>query len=174
MERVAAEQKLSAIADLVDLQRYPVHDLASDRGHELVAACQASLNSAAACRLDGFVTPQAIERMAEEARQLVDQAYRQDDVHNVYFEDIDTSLLDDDRRRLLQHTSQAAIAWDLTPADSAVRRLYEWDGLTEFIAAALEKDRLFRSADPPGRLPYGELRGLAGCHAARTVVGSIR
>jgi hypothetical protein len=150
MERKAAEQRLSSIADLIDLERYPVHDLSSDGGCELVASCRASLNSTGACRLDGFVTVQAVERMTGEAGQLVDQAYRQDDVHNVYFEDIDPSLPDDDPRRLLQHSSQAAIAWDLTPADAVVRRLYEWDGLTEFIAAALEKDRLFKSADPLG------------------------
>jgi hypothetical protein len=38
------------------------------------------------------------------------------------------------------------------PAESAMRRLYEWDVLMHFIGAALGKGRLYRYADPLGAL----------------------
>jgi hypothetical protein len=44
------------------------------------------------------------------------------------------------------------IAYDQFPANSALRRLYEWDGLMDFIAVALGKNRLYRYADPMGAL----------------------
>jgi len=49
---------------------------------------------------------------------------------------------------LLQHSAKQAIAYDQIPADAAIRRLYESDDLTAFIAAVLGKRVLYRSADP--------------------------
>ncbi|HEX3500660.1 MAG TPA: 2OG-Fe(II) oxygenase, partial [Stellaceae bacterium] len=55
-------------------------------------------------------------------------------------------------RRRLQTSSVGAVAYDLIPRDSLVRQLYAWDGLLNFLAAALGKDRLYRYADPLGAL----------------------
>jgi hypothetical protein len=49
---------------------------------------------------------------------------------------------------LLQHSAKKAIAYDQIPADAAIRRLYESDDLTAFIAAVLGKRVLYRGADP--------------------------
>ena len=54
------------------------------------------------------------------ASQLAAAAWASDQVHTAYFE----------------------------PADAAIRRLYESDDLTAFIAAVLGKRVLYRSADP--------------------------
>jgi hypothetical protein len=40
------------------------------------------------------------------------------------------------------------VAMDLLPPDFGVRRVYEWKDMTRFVAACLEQDRLYRSADP--------------------------
>jgi hypothetical protein len=42
---------------------------------------------------------------------------------------------------------KGAIAYDLVPVDSPVRRLYECDVFTQFIALVLDKAQRHRSAD---------------------------
>ena len=54
----------------------------------------------------------------------------------------------DHPRALLQHSAKKAIAYDLIRASAPIRRLYESDDLTGFIAAVLGKQVLYRSADP--------------------------
>ena len=136
------------VADLVALERYPVHDLESSEGVRLVESCRAELRRAGACKLDGFLRPEAVERMAADGAELTAQGFPNDDVHNVYFTEIDESLPEDDPRRILVRSAQKAVAMDVLPPDFPTRRVYEWDGLTRFVAAALEKDVLYRSADP--------------------------
>ena len=48
----------------------------------------------------------------------------------------------------MQHSAKKAIAYDQIPAGAPIRRLYESDDLTGFIAAMLGKQVLYRSADP--------------------------
>ena len=81
-----------SVADLVDLERYPVHDLESSEGVRLVESCRAELRRAGACKLDGFLRPEAVERMAADGAELTAQGFPNDDVHNVYFTEIDESL----------------------------------------------------------------------------------
>ena len=82
------------------------------------------------------------------AGQLAAQAWASDQAHTVYFEPADDSAGPDHPRALLQHSAKQAIAYDQIPADAAIRRLYESDDLTAFIAAVLGKRVLYRSADP--------------------------
>ena len=60
----------------------------------------------------------------------------------------DDSAGPDHPRALLQHSAKKAVAYDQIPAEAPIRRLYESDDLTAFIAAVLGKPVLFRSADP--------------------------
>jgi hypothetical protein len=138
------------LADLIDLARYPITDLSSDAARKLIDGCRGDMAAGGACQLPGFVRAEAVDALAEEADALAPLAHYQDDTHNVYFEDIDESLPEDDARRLLQHSSSAAVAWDQIPAGSGIRRLYESDELLSFIGAALNKDPLYRNEDPLG------------------------
>jgi hypothetical protein len=145
--------------DLVDTDRYPIDDLDSDAGRALVERCRADLAATGACQLDGFLRGPAVERLVAEANALSDQGFVNEAVHNVYFEDVDESLPEDDPRRSMQRASQSTIAYDLIPADAGIRALYEWDALLEFVAAALGKSPFYRNADPLGALNityYGE------------------
>ena len=105
-----------------------------------------------ACQLDGFLRPQAVDRLVADALALTHGAHRSEAVHNVYFEDVDSSLPDDDPRRVMERASQATIAYDMVPADAAIRALYEWELAAEFVAAALDKHPFYRNADPLGGL----------------------
>jgi hypothetical protein len=136
------------IADVIDLERYPLDDLDSPRGRRLVAACRDELEATGACKLDGFLRDDAVRRLAEQASALSEHGFPNDERNTVYFEDVDESLPDDDPRRILVRSAQKSVAMDLLPDDFGVRRVYEWDGMTRFVAACLEQNELFRSADP--------------------------
>ncbi len=45
-----------------------------------------------------------------------------------------------------------AVAYDITPVGSPLRRLYEWDPLTNLIEGALDRGPIFRYMDPFGAL----------------------
>ena len=134
--------------DVVDLTRYPINDPSSPAYRHLVQTCQDQLRDQGAALLGGFLTPAAVSEMLALASQLATQAWASDQTHTVYFEPADDSAGPDHPRALLQHSAKKAIAFDQIPAGAPVRRLYESDDLTGFIAAVLGKPVLYRSADP--------------------------
>ncbi|WP_115790120.1 HalD/BesD family halogenase [Arthrobacter silvisoli] len=138
------------IADILDLERYPLDRLDSPKGRLLLDSCRAALRFEGACQLPGLVKQDAVQRLVAEALDKQDQAFRTDNTHNVYFEGIDESLPSGDPATLLQHSSKKAVAWDLIEKDSPLRIAYEWEGLTNFIGQAMEMDSLHKYADPLG------------------------
>jgi hypothetical protein len=134
--------------DAVDLDRYPVNDPASPAYRDLVQACRDQLADRGVAQLAGFLTPVAVSQMLALADRLAGQAWASDQAHTVYFEPTDQSGGPDHPRALLQHSAKKAIAYDQIPASAPIRRLYESDDLTGFIAAVLGKPVLYRSADP--------------------------
>jgi hypothetical protein len=130
------------IAEIVDLDRYPLDEA-------LVRECREALRGEGAVKLDGFVRPEAVAQMVEDARALSARGYPNDAAHNAYFDDeIDESLPVDHPRRILVRSAQKAVAMDLLPRDFAPCVIYESDEVTGFVAAVLGKETLFRSADP--------------------------
>ena len=134
--------------DVVDLDRYPIHDPAGPAYRDLVRACREQLRDEGVAQLAGFLTPAAVSQMLALTTRLTAQAWASDQSHTVYFEPPDEGGGPDHPRALLQHSAKKAIAYDQIPADTPIRRLYESDDLTGFIAAVLGKEVLYRSADP--------------------------
>jgi hypothetical protein len=138
--------------DLIDIERYPIDDTDGAAGSALVARCHADLAATGACQLHGFLRVDALDRLVSEALALTDAAFTNEAIHNVYFEDVDATLPEDDPRRMMERASQATVAYDLIPPDAAIRALYEWDPLLHFVGAALGKHPFNRNADPLGAL----------------------
>jgi hypothetical protein len=139
-------------AELIDLHRYPILDLTSEAARTLTSHCRAQLDASGACELPGFLTPDAVEVLTREGDALSSVAYHSVSKGTPYLEIPDPSLPEDHPRRIVDHTSVGVIAYDQFPLDSAMRRLYEWEPLMDFIGAALGKERLYRYADPFGAL----------------------
>ena len=149
----------SVVPELVDTDRYPIDELESETGRALIERCRADLAATGACQLDGFLRPGAVDRLSQEALALSDQGFPNEAIHNVYFEDVDESLPQDDARRIMQRASQSTIAYDMIPDDAGIRALYESDALLTFVGTALDKQPFYRNADPLGALNlvyYGE------------------
>lgn len=144
--------KSNGAADLIDLERYPIADLASEAAQRVVATCRRQLADQGVALLNGFLTPRATAAMAAEGRARADRAFFCDNSHNVYLERDDGAFPADHPRRRRLRTVVGSIAYDLLPQDSDLRRLYNWDTLLDFLCRVLGRDELYRLADPLGAL----------------------
>jgi alkylated DNA repair dioxygenase AlkB len=137
-----------AYADVANLDVYPIHRLESDAGQALVRSCREQLAETGVCTLSDFIRPDAVAAMVRLAEELSDKAWKSDQTHTVYFEPVDDTVPAGHPRAHVVRSSKNGIAYDYIPQDAPIRRLYESDDLTRFIAAVLDKPVLFRSADP--------------------------
>jgi hypothetical protein len=149
MASVTAMQPV-ALADVIDLSRYPIDDVDSLRRQALVEYCRAALGFEGACQLPGFMRPEAVQLLVAEALAKRGKSYRTDDTHNAYFEKVATPADPDHPAGVLEHSSKNAIAWDLIDPSSPLRVAYESDALTQFLGEALSMNDFHRYADPFG------------------------
>ncbi len=112
----------------------------------MVVACRAALAEHGVCQLPGFLQPAAIDEAIAAALGQRGQAWTADQSHNIYFTPV-ISESDNDPRGLLQRSVQHAIAYDLLDDQLALCQLYRGEELLAFVAAALGRDVLYRSAD---------------------------
>lgn len=140
----------TTLADVVDLDRYPIEDLDSPRGQDFLARCRADLADNGVCRLEGFMRPSAVATMVEIADRSAEHAFRSSTRHNVYFTPPTPSDApdQDDPHAALQRSAKQTIPYDRIPADSPVRRIHASDTMCRFLALVLDKETLHRSADP--------------------------
>lgn len=143
---------------LINLEHYPLNRLGSPEGARLVAQCHERLHQTGVCLLPGFLTHNALETMAEEARNLESETYFCRNCHNAYLEPDDDAFPPDHPRRMRMYTSVGSIAYDQMPRESALRSLYEWDPLVTFMGAVLGSNQLYRFADPLGALSINVFR----------------
>jgi hypothetical protein len=139
-------------ATLVDLERYPVLDPASPAGRALARRCRAELDATGACELEGFLRPEATARMVRECESLAPRAHRNSGKGTPYLEIPDPSWPEGHPRRSFGDYAVDVVPYDLVPGSHALRRLYAWDPLMEFVGAAIGAPQLFRYADPLGAL----------------------
>jgi hypothetical protein len=143
----------AGLAAIVDLDRYPIDDLDSPAGLELIAFCREQLEAVGACDLEGFLRPAVADAIAAEALALGPDGFRTDATHNIYFDGpAGDEAPPGDPRRIPVRTAKVGVAYDLIEPQSPLRQLYESDELTAFIARALDADPLYRHGDPVGAL----------------------
>ncbi|MGY8995557.1 MAG: HalD/BesD family halogenase [Alphaproteobacteria bacterium] len=132
------------IEDIIDLDRYPIADLASPAAKALVARGRAQMADDGCLLLEGFIRPEAVARMAQDGRDLVADGHPQ------------TRLRDREEGRRSgcfawhrdSRVSMRCVGGDRMAEKSPLRLIHQWDPLTGFIGAVLGRDPFFRSADP--------------------------
>ncbi len=137
---------------LVDCGRYPLDAPHGPEWCALVEHCRRQLARSGACELPGFLTVTAVAELAAEARTLAASAHRSRVEGTCYLDLPDEAYPDGHPRRVLGPNALGAVAYDRFPPTSGIRALYEWAPLREFVAAALQKPRLYPYADPLGAL----------------------
>jgi hypothetical protein len=143
---------VTGLADVIDLDRYPVDRLDSPAGQDLVARCRRDLAAAGASDLEGFIRPAAVAAVVDWAMTAMAKAYRTDTEHNVYFTDNEPELPADDPHTIRVRSAKSALTYDQIPPGSPLRIAYESAELTAFVGAALGRDIFYRHADKLGAL----------------------
>lgn len=140
------------LASLVDLERYPVLDLGSDRARASIGGWRAELKATGACELPGFITPDGVAALVADAEALAARAHRSEGIGTAYLALPDSDAPAGHPRRWLGRYALGAVAYDLMPRPSLLRRLYEWDPMKDLIEAILDRGPIHRYADPFGAL----------------------
>ena len=147
MARVAGD-----IDAMIDLARYPIADLQTPGARDVVAYCRHQLEGSGALTLPGFIRAETIGSLAEEGRALAPLAFEYSADHTCYFAPADEAFPAGHPRKFMMHTRKGGVAADHIGEGTMLRHLYQWDGLMDFIAAALGERRLYRHADPMASL----------------------
>jgi hypothetical protein len=142
----------ASIEAMINLERYPILDLTTTGGAQFAHQCRQTYLDTGLCMLPEFVLPAALVTLAAEANGLTDQAFFCNNTHNAYLTEDDPELAEDDVAKVLEQTYVGSVPYDCIDAATALRRLYQWDPLKDFIGYVLGKETFHRFADPLGAL----------------------
>ena len=137
---------------LVDLARYPLLDPGASGYRRAVDDGRAQLEECGAAEVTGFISAQGVRHLVDDANSLVPRAHRSHGQGTAYLEVPDFSLPEGHPRLIWGDYALGAVAYDVMPRPSLLRRLYEWEPMTAFIAEVLDRGPLFPYADPFGAL----------------------
>ena len=137
---------------IVDLKRFPIHQLDGVSGQELITRCKEDLENDGMFNLDGFLTPFAIKQAVTGVKPVLDSAsFLHERSHNIYFKKTISGLNTDHPALKQQLTSSRTICADQF-LDNVLIQLYEWPAFADFLAQVMGKDRLYTMADPLARV----------------------
>jgi hypothetical protein len=136
--------------ELLDLDRYPLDRPDSQALAELVIESRQALKAHGMFNLEGLVRPAPVAHAALELVPRFEQGHRHERWHNVYFDD-DIPVTANHPALTRFHTTHRTLCADQIE-DSIVSRIYEWPPLAAFIAAVLERPRLYLMDDPLARI----------------------
>ena len=139
-------------AQLVDLERYPLQRPETDAYCRVVERARQELRDRGAAEIEGFVSPAGVAALVRDADQLAARAHASSGQGTAYLEFPDFSLPPDHPRLHFADYAVRAVAYDITPLDSPLRLLYEWDPMKDLIEAVLDRGPIYRYADPFGAL----------------------
>ncbi|MGI9317114.1 MAG: HalD/BesD family halogenase [bacterium] len=138
------------LAEIIDLERYPLHDLDSEPGVALIELVRDALRTDGSCTLDGFISDLVRAQMLFEAESLIDLAYPGPTEVSPYFFNyrIGEGMQVDDahpiRRKGRRNLRQ--VAADLIPPEHLLSQLYHSPLMTEFLGRVLQVP-IYRNQD---------------------------
>ena len=135
------------VLGLIDLDRYPIHDMASDAWRTLVNTCREALDETALCVLPDFVTEEARAAMVAEATAVLPEAVPLRRPRTSYSWMDNSGFPPDHPRSVLHDQNQYNLYTDQL-GHGLMSRLFALEELTEFVRQALGFTKLYPSADP--------------------------
>lgn len=134
-------------ADLIDLERYPIHRDSPER-NAVLAGVQEDLARDGCAVLKGFLTPDGIAALTKEADSVADKGHKSFSRTNAYFTQDDANLPKDDPRRQFFERSNAFIPADNFAKRDPLRSVHDFEGFDQFIQDCLQEEKFYRYADP--------------------------
>lgn len=142
--------KSQDIYEFIDLDRYPLDNLDSEAGLQLVGDTRASLERTGCCSLPGFVRAPLISKMAVEASSLEQLAYPGPTEVTPYFFNYKlgegVAVPEDHPLKRKGKRKLAQVATDLIPEQHMLSRLYYSPVLPDFLSRVLNQP-VYRNQD---------------------------
>ncbi len=135
---------------MIDLDQYPIDNLSAAESLAFANACRAQYQQAGLCMLPGFIKPEALDALANEASSFSEKAFFCKSTHNAYLDDGNAKTADTAAENRQEQTVVGSVAYDYIPQNSGLKQLYQWDPLKDFIGHVLGKSPFYRFADPLG------------------------
>lgn len=132
---------------LVDLSRYPIEDISQGKGAAFLAECQQQMEEHGWCSFDGFIKPDALALLEDEANTLLPTAETLTITRTIYQGKVDPNAPKGDPRGAEYTHVTRQLANDQIPMDGMLQRLYHSEILTKFAQEVQKKKTFFRSAD---------------------------
>lgn len=149
--------------EIIDIERYPFDQPESLKWGALVANCKAELAAKGLFNLPGFLRTEATKPAVKELiPALASSSFLHAREHNIYFRKSIDGLPSDHPALRQFRTVNHTICADQMDATKVVR-LYEWPPFATFLAAVMEKERLYTMEDPLARvnvMAYGDGESL--------------
>jgi hypothetical protein len=144
----AEDEQMINPRELIDIESYPIDDAASPIQKALVDRCRQDLDDQAVCALEGFVRPECVVRMAEEATKLAESAYKKENMRTAYGWMYNRDFPKGHPRAEMFLNSSSVVLTHQFPGNTLIEEIYSWDALTEFVGEVLGWKTLFRCACP--------------------------
>ena len=130
-----------SVADVVDLDRYPLDD------GEFQRKCRSRLETRGCLDLPGFIRPQAIQSICAEGDAKESLAYFCAQQHNVYLTPPNDQYDEDHIYNRNVTSSKGCITDDQISSESALRTLYGSARFRQFLCVILDESGLHEYAD---------------------------
>jgi 3-hydroxyisobutyrate dehydrogenase len=133
---------------LIDLDRYPLHDLDHPARARALALAREGLAAVGCAVLPDLLRPAGLQRLRDEVAALKHTTYYSTSSINPYFSTADPSLPDDHPVNIFTEKSSGFIPGDAWGPGSPTAAVYRWPPLIAFLAEALGVGSLHCYADP--------------------------
>ena len=144
-----ANPEAGDLADLIDLDRYPMDQPGSVAWHELIDGAHRRLADDGCLVLPDFLRPSARELACKEIDSLAQHVPIRRHSSTVYARaDLEETLAADDPRVQRLEWNAGHVTRDMIPPYSVAHRIYASGYFKAFIAACTQRERVFEYADP--------------------------
>lgn len=137
--------------NIIDLDLFPINQPDTGRYRDLVNTCRTALRRDGMFNLVGFLKPEAADKAVAEIEPVMATAsHLHKRRHNIYFKKKIEGLAPDHPALRQFETINHTVCADQIPG-SIILRVYEYPPFVDFLAATMNKPKLFHMADPLAR-----------------------
>ena len=137
------------LKDIIDLNKYPIHNLNSFKIKHIIKKCKSDLEQDSCSTLPNFILPNSLKIMNNELEQQLNEVYMSKESINAYlYAKDDPSLPNDHPKRTFMNRYNGYLNSDCFPKSSEMKFLYETKELLNFVSACLGVSPIYRWADP--------------------------
>ena len=140
---------IDRLKTIVDLEKYPIHNLNSPIIKNLIEKCKKELDEDSCSTIPNFILPKSLETMNLELEKQLDEVYMSKEKINAYlYAKDDTSLPKKHPKRNFMESYTGYLNSDCFQKNSEMKYLYETEELLNFVSACLGVSPIYRWADP--------------------------